>query len=200
MKFVTKILKSGGLHEKRVVATWNLGNHLSICLQTQGNQEKPVSRWPVAGPSEYWLIASSPASKVETVLQALVAPLLVSVLYERYNFRVMQTVCLVWHSVLANFVTDSRLISWPQVVGGGACLNCRCYKTLAHWRFKTSEVQLLAEVWGSRTQRGEQQLACAVGLQWETVLQRIEINTYGGNNVMHTSAATVHSAGPCKKR
>ena len=28
----------------------NLGNHLSICLQTQGNQDKPVSRWPVAGP------------------------------------------------------------------------------------------------------------------------------------------------------
>jgi hypothetical protein len=27
---------SGGLHEKHVVATWNLGNHLSICLKTQG--------------------------------------------------------------------------------------------------------------------------------------------------------------------
>jgi len=24
--------KSGGLHEKHVVATWNLGSHLSICL------------------------------------------------------------------------------------------------------------------------------------------------------------------------
>ena len=53
MKLVTNTFKSGGLHEKRVVATWNLGNHLSICLETQGNQEKPVSRWPVAGPSEY---------------------------------------------------------------------------------------------------------------------------------------------------
>jgi len=53
MKLVTTRFKSGGLHEKRVVATWNLGNHLSICLWTQGNQEKPVSRWPVAGPSEY---------------------------------------------------------------------------------------------------------------------------------------------------
>ena len=60
MKMVTNKFKSGGLHEKHVVATWNLGNHLSICLQTQGNQEKPVSRRPVAGPSEYWL-ASSPA-------------------------------------------------------------------------------------------------------------------------------------------
>jgi len=65
MKLVTNKFKSGGLHEKHVVATWNRGNHLSICFYTQGNQEKPVSRWPVAGPSEYWLLASSPASKVK---------------------------------------------------------------------------------------------------------------------------------------
>ena len=32
MKFVTTKFKSGGLHEKHVVATWNVGNHLSICL------------------------------------------------------------------------------------------------------------------------------------------------------------------------
>ena len=32
MKFVTTRFKSGGLHEKHVVATWNVGNHLSICL------------------------------------------------------------------------------------------------------------------------------------------------------------------------
>ena len=32
MKLVTNKLKSGGLHEKHVVATWNVGNHLSICL------------------------------------------------------------------------------------------------------------------------------------------------------------------------
>ena len=31
MKLVTTIFKSEGLHEKHVVATWNLGNHLSIC-------------------------------------------------------------------------------------------------------------------------------------------------------------------------
>ena len=43
MKLVTTKFKSGGLHEKHVVATWNLGNHLSICLKTQGNQEKLVS-------------------------------------------------------------------------------------------------------------------------------------------------------------
>ena len=32
MKLVITKFKSGGLHEKHVVATWNLGNHLSICL------------------------------------------------------------------------------------------------------------------------------------------------------------------------
>ena len=53
MKLVTIKFKSGGLHEKHVVATWNVGNRLSICFWAQGNQEKPVSRWPVAGPSEY---------------------------------------------------------------------------------------------------------------------------------------------------
>ena len=32
MKLDTNKFKLGGLHEKHVVATWNLGNHLSICL------------------------------------------------------------------------------------------------------------------------------------------------------------------------
>jgi len=32
MKLVTTKFKSGGLHEKHVVATRNVGNHLSICL------------------------------------------------------------------------------------------------------------------------------------------------------------------------
>jgi len=32
MKLVTNKFKSGGLHEKHVVTTWNLGNRLSICL------------------------------------------------------------------------------------------------------------------------------------------------------------------------
>ena len=31
-KLVTTRFKSGGLHEKHVVATWNVGNRLSICL------------------------------------------------------------------------------------------------------------------------------------------------------------------------
>ena len=32
MKLVTAKFKSGGLHEKHVVATWNVGNRLSFCL------------------------------------------------------------------------------------------------------------------------------------------------------------------------
>jgi len=32
MKSVTSRYKSGGLNEKHVVATWNVGNYLSICL------------------------------------------------------------------------------------------------------------------------------------------------------------------------
>jgi len=32
MKLFTNKFKLGGLHEKHVVATWNVGNHLSICL------------------------------------------------------------------------------------------------------------------------------------------------------------------------
>jgi len=32
MNLVTTTFKSGGLYEKHVVATWNLGNHLNICL------------------------------------------------------------------------------------------------------------------------------------------------------------------------
>jgi len=35
MKSVTTQFKSGGLHEKHVVATWNVGNRLSICLCTE---------------------------------------------------------------------------------------------------------------------------------------------------------------------
>ena len=32
MKLVIVKFKSGGLHEKHVVATWNVGNRLSVCL------------------------------------------------------------------------------------------------------------------------------------------------------------------------
>ena len=36
--FITKF-NSEGIHEKHVVENWNLGINLSICFQTQGNQE-----------------------------------------------------------------------------------------------------------------------------------------------------------------
>ena len=32
MKLVTNKFKTGGLHDKHVEATWNVGNHLSVCL------------------------------------------------------------------------------------------------------------------------------------------------------------------------
>jgi len=32
MKSVTNKFKSGWLHEKHIVATWNVGNRLSVCL------------------------------------------------------------------------------------------------------------------------------------------------------------------------
>ena len=32
MKLVTNKFKPGGLNKKHVVATWNVGNYLSICL------------------------------------------------------------------------------------------------------------------------------------------------------------------------
>jgi hypothetical protein len=32
MTLITTKLKSGGLHEKLVVATWKVGNYLSICF------------------------------------------------------------------------------------------------------------------------------------------------------------------------
>jgi len=44
MKWFTTKFKSGGLHEKHVVATWYFGKHLSICLQVQGNQENVTDR------------------------------------------------------------------------------------------------------------------------------------------------------------
>ena len=40
MKLVTTKFKLGGLHEKHVVATWNVGNHLSILLIDTGTPRK----------------------------------------------------------------------------------------------------------------------------------------------------------------
>jgi len=44
MKLVTNKFKSGGLHEKHVVAALNLGNHLSICLYRHRETKKNLCR------------------------------------------------------------------------------------------------------------------------------------------------------------
>jgi hypothetical protein len=41
-------LKLRGLHEKQQLGTWEPSQHL---LEDRGKPRKPVSRWPVAGPS-----------------------------------------------------------------------------------------------------------------------------------------------------
>ena len=40
MKLFTNKFKSGGLHEKHVVATWNVGNHLSAIAFRHRETEK----------------------------------------------------------------------------------------------------------------------------------------------------------------
>ena len=44
MKLVTTGFKSGGLHEKHVVATWNVGNHLSAFAYRHRETEKNLCR------------------------------------------------------------------------------------------------------------------------------------------------------------
>jgi hypothetical protein len=55
-------LKLGGLHEKHAVATWNLGTSQHL-LKDRGKPRKPVSRWPVAGPSGCILTTSRQSGK-----------------------------------------------------------------------------------------------------------------------------------------
>jgi len=38
MKLLTNKYMSGGLHEKHVVGTWIIGNHLSVCRETKENE------------------------------------------------------------------------------------------------------------------------------------------------------------------
>jgi len=44
MKLVTNKFKSGGLHEKHVVATWNVGTHLSAFAYRQRETKKNLCR------------------------------------------------------------------------------------------------------------------------------------------------------------
>jgi len=42
-------LNGENIFDMHAVATWHLGNHLSICLQTEENKViQPVSRWPAS--------------------------------------------------------------------------------------------------------------------------------------------------------
>ena len=47
---------------------WQLGREMgtipAFASRTPGKPRKPGSRWPVAGPSGFWLLASHPASKL----------------------------------------------------------------------------------------------------------------------------------------
>ena len=62
MKLVTNKFKSGGLQERHVVATWNDGNHLSICLYTQGNPRKTCVE--VVGRRTFRILTSSQQSGI----------------------------------------------------------------------------------------------------------------------------------------
>ena len=44
MKSVTTEFKSGGLHEKHVVAAWNLGNHLRVFAYRHTETKKNLCR------------------------------------------------------------------------------------------------------------------------------------------------------------
>jgi len=61
MKLVTTRFKSGGLHEKNVVATGNLGNHLSVCLYTGKPRKTCVE---MAGRRTFRVLTSSQHSGI----------------------------------------------------------------------------------------------------------------------------------------
>jgi hypothetical protein len=58
--------KSGGLHEKHAVATWNVGT-ISVLIKDRGKPRKPVSRWPFAGPTGCVLTSSQHSGKQKNV-------------------------------------------------------------------------------------------------------------------------------------
>jgi hypothetical protein len=59
MKLVTTKFKSGGLHEKHVVATWKVENHLSIFLDPGKPRKTCVE---VAGLRAFRILTSSQQS------------------------------------------------------------------------------------------------------------------------------------------
>ena len=70
------------------MATWKRnGNHPSICVQDPVKPRKPVSRWPVAGPSGFWLLASRPASKSSSPVVTIICSCVCSCFYSVANCR-----------------------------------------------------------------------------------------------------------------
>jgi len=61
MELFTNKFKSGGLHEKHVVATWNVGNRLSICLDTGKPRKTCVE---MAGRRTFRILTSSQQSDI----------------------------------------------------------------------------------------------------------------------------------------
>jgi hypothetical protein len=55
---------SGGLHENRAVATWNIETSRHL-LEDGGKPRKPVSSWTVAGPSGCTLTYGRQSGKQE---------------------------------------------------------------------------------------------------------------------------------------
>jgi len=53
MNYGSKKSKSGGLHEKHAVATWESKEPSQHSLMDTRKPRKPVPRWEVAGPSGY---------------------------------------------------------------------------------------------------------------------------------------------------
>ena len=73
MKLFTTKFKSGGLQQKHVVATWNLGNHLSICFIDTGKPRKTCVE--VAGRRTFRILTSSQQSGIQGVPQTFMRAL-----------------------------------------------------------------------------------------------------------------------------
>ena len=61
MELVTTKFKSGGLYEKHVVATWNLGNHLTFAFGTEKPRKTCVE---VVGRRTFRILTSSQQSGI----------------------------------------------------------------------------------------------------------------------------------------
>ena len=63
MKLITNKFRSGGLHEKHVVATWNVGNHLSAFAYRHRETEKTCVE--MAGRRTFQILTFTQQSGIE---------------------------------------------------------------------------------------------------------------------------------------